>query len=237
MVDNRKLYPSQFDAISKWVAYMHSFGLGKPLGIDMEGEASGLIPDAAYLRKHHTRWNGTTVMWMGMGQGEVTTTPLQLCNMAALIANRGWYITPHIHQNLTGVADTTFTTRHYVKGTTDAFDVVIRGMRACVINGTAASINRSDYRICGKTGTAENEGVDHSIFMGFAPMEKPKVAISVYVENGGFGADLAAPIASLIIEQQVNGSLSEKSKIKAQRLSSKKVKITPVEVIINFDDL
>lgn len=237
MIDNRKSYPSQFEAIGRWAAYMHSFGLGKPLGVDMEGEASGLIPDAAYLRKRHTRWNGTTVMWMGMGQGEVTTTPLQLCNLAVLIANRGWYITPHIHQNPAGATDTTFTTRHYAKGTADAFDVVVRGMRACIVNGTAASINRPDYRICGKTGTAENEGADHSIFMGFAPMEKPKVAVSVYVENGGFGADLAAPIASLIIEQQVNGHLSEKSKIKAQRLSSKKVKITPVEVIINFDDL
>ena len=110
-------------------------------------------------------------------------------------------------------------------------------MRACIVNGTAASINRPDYRICGKTGTAENEGADHSIFMGFAPMEKPKVAVSVYVENGGFGARLAAPIASLVIEQQVHGYLSEKSKAEARRLSAKDVKITPVEVEISFDDL
>lgn len=237
MIDNRNDYPSQFEAIDRWADYMHSFGLGRPLGVDMEGEAGGIIPDAEYLRKQHTRWNGTTVMWIGMGQGEVAVTPLQLCNLAALIANRGWFVTPHIHKHPAGAADTTYTARHYAKGTADAFDVVVRGMRACVLNGTAASINRADYHICGKTGTAENEGADHSIFMGFAPMEKPKVAVSVYVENGGFGADLAAPIASLIIEQQVNGHLSEKSKIKAQRLSSKKVKITPVEVIINFDDL
>lgn len=237
MIDNRQAYPTQFDALQRWDEYMYSFGLGKPLGIDLEGEDSGVIPDAAYLKQKHGRWNGTTIMWMGMGQGEVATTPLQLCNLAALIANRGWFVTPHIHQHPTASTNDMYTIRHHTKGTPEAFNIVIEGMRACVTGGTAASINRADYHICGKTGTAENEGHDHSIFMGFAPMEKPKIAVSVYVENGGFGADLAAPIASLIIEQQVHGKLSARSHEKARKWTEKNVKITPVEVEINFDDL
>lgn len=236
MVDNRKVYPSQFAAIDRWHKYMRSFGLGAPLGIDMEGEAGGEIPDAAYLNEHHRKWNGTTIMWVGMGQGEVTTTPLQLCNLAAMIANRGWYITPHIHEQATAT-DSTYLRRHYALATKDAFDLVIKGMRACVVNGTAASINRKDFAICGKTGTAENAGHDHSAFMAFAPMGNPKVAVSVYVENGGFGADLAAPLASFIIEQAVNGHLSAASKQKAKQWSNKNVKITRVEKKITFDDL
>lgn len=245
MVDNRAAYPSQFAAISRWHEYMRSFGLGAPLGIDMEGEVGGTIPDVAYLNEHHRKWNGTTIMWMGMGQGEVTTTPLQLCNLAAMIANRGWYITPHIHEQParhashlpTLPADSTYLRRHYSLATKEAFDLVVKGMRACVINGTAASINRKDFAICGKTGTAENEGHDHSAFMAFAPMNNPKIAVSVYVENGGFGADLAAPLASFIIEQAVNGHLSATSRQKVKQWSNKNVKITPVEKEITFDDL
>lgn len=247
MVDNREAYPSQFAAMNRWHDYMRSFGLGAPLGIDMEGEVGGTIPNAAWLNAHHSRWNGTTIMWIGMGQGEVTTTPLQLCNLAALIANRGWYITPHIHEVAPANAskdsalptsiDSTYLRRHYSLATKEAIDLVVRGMRACVINGTAASINRTDYAICGKTGTAENEGHDHSAFMGFAPMNDPKVAVSVYVENGGFGADLAAPLAALIMEQAVNGKLSATSRQKARRWADKNVKITPVEREISFDDL
>jgi len=177
-------------------------------------------------------------MWMGMGQGEVTTTPLQLCNLAAVIANRGHYFTPHVRESAHDSTGTgTLAARHQSMVSAKAFDIVIQGMRACVANGTAASINTPDYKICGKTGTAENEGADHSIFMGFAPMEQPKIAVSVYVENGGFGADLAAPLAALIMEQYLTGKLSEKSQHIARKWASKKVKITPVEVPLNFDDL
>lgn len=234
MVDNRKAYPTQFAAIDRWHKYMRSFGLGAPLGIDMAGEVGGEIPDVAYLNEHHRKWNGTTIIWMGMGQGEVTTTPLQLCNLAAMIANRGWYITPHIHEQTT---DSTYLRRHYCLATKEALGLVIQGMRACVVSGTAASINRKDFAICGKTGTAENAGHDHSAFMAFAPMNNPKVAVSVYVENGGFGADLAAPLASIVIEQAVNGHLSAASKKKAEQWASKNVKITRVEKEITFDDL
>ena len=97
MIDNRTAYLTKHRAINRWAQYMHSFGLGRPLGVDIPDEVGGCIPDSAYLRRRHGNWDGTTIMWVGMGQGEVTTTPLQLCNLAAMIANRGWYITPHIH--------------------------------------------------------------------------------------------------------------------------------------------
>lgn len=238
MIDNRTAYLTKYRAINRWARYMHSFGLGHRLGIDLPGEVAGCIPDSAYLQRHHRgNWNGTTIMWMGMGQGEVTTTPLQLCNLAALIANRGWYVTPHIHRIPASSEDSTYIRRHHSLAKPAAFNTVIAGMRAAVTGGTAASINTPLYKICGKTGTAENEGRDHSIFMGFAPMTDAKIAVSVYVENGGFGADLAAPLAALIIEQAVRGHLSPASQRKVALWSQKNVKITPVEKVIRFDDL
>jgi Cell division protein FtsI/penicillin-binding protein 2 len=238
-IDNRKLFPTRHRTIQRWHDYMSSMGLGQSLGVDIPGEAGGVLPDSASLHNHFKgNWNGTSIMWVGMGQGEVTTTPLQLCNLAAVIANRGYYITPHIHAGTPhNPLDAKYTTRHKSLGTPEAYDIVIRGMHAAVVNGTCASINTKDYKICGKTGTAENHGKDHSIFMGFAPMEKPRIAVSVYIENGGFGADLAAPIASLLIEQYINGKLSKTSALHASRWSSKTVKVTPVEKAVSFDDL
>lgn len=235
MIDDRQTYLTKYRAINRWARYMHSFGLGQPLGVDMPHEMGGCIPDSAYLNRRHHNWDGTTIMWVGMGQGEVTTTPLQLCNLAAMIANRGWYVTPHIHT--TSEADRQYTRHHTALTTQEAIHTVIQGMREAVTRGTAASINTPLYKICGKTGTAENEGKDHSVFMGFAPMEHPKVAISVYVENGGFGADLAAPLAALMIEQAVKGRLSPASQQKVKRWKAKNVKITPVKVEVKFDDL
>lgn len=238
MLDNRKAYVTKHRAINRWNAYMRSFGLGQPLGIDLPDEAAGVMPDSAFLATKHRSWNGTTVMWVGMGQGEVTTTPLQLCNLAAVIANRGHYFVPHIHEATPDrPLDAKYTERHEALATPEAFGIVIEGMRAAIAGGTAASIDTPDYKICGKTGTAENEGDDHSIFMGFAPMEQPRIAVSVYVENGGFGADLAAPLASLMIEQHLNGKLSARSEQRAARWAQKAVKVTPVQVEVNFDDL
>lgn len=238
MVDNRKTYPTKYRAVNTWAKYMHSMGLGRPLGADLPHEAGGTIPDSSSLNLHHGNWNGTTIMWVGMGQGEVKTTSLQLCNLAALIANRGYYFIPHIHDPTAyAPLDPKFTTPIKSMGTPEAYRLVVKGMRACVTGGTAASINTPAYAICGKTGTAENEGHDHSIFMGFAPMDTPRIAVSVYVENGGFGADLAAPLASLVIEQYLTGHLSAPSEKKASRLENKTVKVTPVEVPISFDDL
>lgn len=237
-IDDRGFTLTKWRAINSWAKFMHSLGLGIRIAPSLTNEATGVIPDSTYLRNHYRAWNGTTIMWMGMGQGEVQTSPLQLCNLAALIANGGWWITPHFDndQQLDGPTDVT-PVRHESLATPDAIELVQRGMRLCVTHGTAAAINTPTYRICGKTGTAENKGEDHSIFMGYAPMVNARVAVSVYVENGGFGADLAAPIASLIIEKALTGHLSAASEAKAKRWAKHQVKITPVEKPISFDDL
>lgn len=237
-IDDRGFTLTKWRAINSWAKFMHSLGLGIRIAPSLANEATGVIPDSTYLRNHYRAWNGTTIMWMGMGQGEVQTSPLQLCNLAALIANGGWWITPHFDndQQLDGPTDVT-PVRHESLATPDAIELVQRGMRLCVTHGTAAAINTPAYRICGKTGTAENKGEDHSIFMGYAPMANARVAVSVYVENGGFGADLAAPIASLIIEKALTGHLSAASETKAKRWAKHQVKITPVEKPISFDDL
>ena len=237
-VDNRTLYPVKATALNDWHDFMSSMGLGHPLGIDLPDEAGGLIPDAAYLDKSHGAWNGTTIMWLGMGQGEVTTTPLQLCNLAAVIANRGQWFTPHIHKpSPTHPLESTFLTPHQARPTKEAFDIVIEGMRAAVISGTCTAIRNPHYKVCGKTGTAQNEGHDHSIFMGFAPEQKPRIAVSVYVENGGWGADLACPLGGLIMEQYILGKLSEASEAMVRKWERKNVKIKAVEVPIMLDDL
>lgn len=234
-INNRALYPSKFRAIGTWNKYMRSMGFGQTIALDISGENPGVLPDSAYLEQiHNGRWNGTTVMWNGMGQGEVKTTPLQLCNLAAVIANRGWYVSPHIR--LDTEKDSSLLRRHHALPTPQAFDVVARGMRAAVIGGTCASINQQAFRMCGKTGTAENIGEDHSIFIGYAPKEKPTVAVCVYVENAGFGADLAAPLGALIMEQHVMGRLSERSEKHAAQWAGFRVKITPVEIPMSLDD-
>ncbi len=213
MMKDRVKYRTKNVAINKWNSYMTSMGLGAMLGIDMEGEASGLMPDSSlYEKLYNGRWNGTTVMWVGMGQGEVRATPLQLCNLAAVIGNRGWYRVPHIHQPVNGFPlDTKYTTKHFSIANAKAFDTVVEGMKTCVTSGTASRQKSPFYEWCGKTGTAENDGKDHSVFIGFAPKDNPKIAICVYVENAGFGADLAAPVGALVIEQYLTGTLTKRS--------------------------
>lgn len=233
-VDNRVIYPVKATALNDWHSFMLSMGLGQPTGVDLPGEASGLIPDAAYLDQTHRGWNGTTIMWLGMGQGEVRTTPLQLCNLAAVIANRGFWYTPHIHKT---VLDSTTIKKHKARPTAESFEIVVEGMRNAVISGTCTSIRNPHYKVCGKTGTAQNEGHDHSVFMGFAPSKNPRIAVSVYVENGGWGADLACPIGGLIMEQYVLGKLSPESEKKVKKFENKYVKIKEVAVPILFDDL
>lgn len=240
-VDNRTLYPAKATAMNDWNRVMQSMGLGRKLGIDLPGELPGLIPDAAYLDKtHRNSWNGTTIMWMGMGQGEVRTTPLQLCNLAAVIANRGTWYVPHVHRGtMHKPLDTLYTTMQKAIPDSAAFNIVVEGMRISVTdpNGTCRSIRNANYKACGKTGTAENEGHDHSVFIGFAPEHNPKIAVSVYVENGGWGADLAAPLGGLIMEKYIMKELSPASQKKVDKWKGKEIKVTPVEVPINLDDL
>lgn len=162
-------------------------------------------------------------MWAGMGQGDITVTPLQLANLAASIANRGFFYTPHIHKDCDwNPLSSRFLKQHQTMVSPISYNVVINGMRKCVTKGTASAINTPRFTICGKTGTAENAGKDHSVFIGFAPMTNPKIAISVYIEHGGWGSDVAAPIAALIMEKYLKGNLSAKSQTVAKRIISLK---------------
>lgn len=216
MINDDFMYDSRNEAITTWRSYMQSMGLGGPMHIDIDGEQGGLLAGADYLnRRYPNGWDGKTIWWAGMGQGDVTCTPLQLCNLAATIANRGWYYVPHIHQN---TKNQRYLTKRQTKVLPEAYAPVVEGMYKAVEKGTAIGI-KTTYPICGKTGTIENPGRDHSAFIGFAPMQTPKIAISVYIEHGGFGADMAAPIAGLIIEQYLKGTLSPKSETQAKRIA------------------
>ena len=222
MVNDTFMYENKEEAISVWNRHMRSMGLGGPLGSDLPNEKGGLLANVNYLnRRYKDGWDGKTILWAGMGQGDITATPLQLCNLAAVIANRGYFYTPHIHQaTAERPLPQRFLTRRQSSIDPDAFTAVVSGMRRAVTNGTATAINTPAYPICGKTGTAENSGRDHSAFIGFAPMDQPKIAVSVYIEHGGFGADVAAPMAALIIEEYLKGQLSSASESKAKRLSA-----------------
>ena len=221
MINDDFMYGSKDEAITTWRSYMQSMGLGGPMHIDMEGEQGGLLAGADYLnRRYKDGWDGKTIWWAGMGQGDVTLTPLQLCNLAVSIANRGWYYVPHIHKD---TKNRRYLTRRQTKVAREAYSIVVDAMRMAVDQGTATSIKTS-YPICGKTGTIENPGEDHSAFIGFAPMAEPKIAVSVYVEHGGFGADLAAPMAGLLIEAYLKGQLTPASEARAKRIAAKKIK-------------
>ena len=227
MINDEFMYESRDEAITTWRSYMQSMGLGGPMHIDIEGEQGGLLAGADYLnRRYKNGWDGKTIWWAGMGQGDVTCTPLQLCNLAVTIANRGWYYIPHIHQN---TKNQRYLTRRQTKVAPEAYPPVVEGMRLAVEKGTATSI-KTTYPICGKTGTIENPGADHSAFIGFAPISEPKIAIAVYVEHGGFGADLAAPMAGLVIEQYLKGKLSKQSDTRAKRIADKRTTVSGAKV-------
>lgn len=225
MIGNRKKYHSAANAMNVWRDYMVSMGFGYKLGIDLPGEKRGLIPNGDYYNNAYKgSWNGLTVISISIGQGEVNLTPLQIANLGATIANRGYYITPHVVKKIRGEElDSTLTQRHWTKANRSSYDWVVAGMRSSVVKGTCKAANRSDYLVCGKTGTAQNRGQDHSVFMGFAPMDNPKIAIAVYVENGGFGADYGVPIGSLMIEQYINGKLAPSSEAKASEFQHRRI--------------
>ena len=225
MIGARQKYGTVQRAMNTWRDYMVSFGYGYKLGIDLPGEKRGMIPNASYYDKAYKgSWNGLTIISIAIGQGEVNATPLQIANMGALIANRGYYYRPHVVKQVEGLPlDTAYTKRHYTKASRRAFDYVVTGMRASVLGGTCKHLNGYDFPICGKTGTAQNRGQDHSVFMGFAPMNNPKIAIAVYVENGGFGADFAVPIAGVLFEQYIKGKLSPAREAEAAQLQKRRI--------------
>ena len=224
MIGNRK-YGSVQNALNIWRDYMVSMGFGYRLGIDLPGEKRGLIPNAQFYDKAYKgSWNALTIISISIGQGEVNLTPLQIANLGATIANRGYYITPHVVKKVEGEElDTLYTQRHYTMAKPSAYDYVVKGMRASALGGTCSELARYDFEACGKTGTAQNRGHDHSVFMGFAPMDNPQIAIAVYVENGGWGATYGVPIGGLLMEQYLHGKLSDASEAKAQSIQERRI--------------
>lgn len=226
MFSNRTKYTSVQEAMTRWKDYLVSMGYGYRLGIDLPGERRGMIPNADYYDKaYNKRWNGLTVISISIGQGEVTATPLQIANLAATIANRGYYYIPHVVREVQGAQiDTTYRRRHYTMVSPSNYNYVVAGMRQAVLNGTCRGANLPDIEVCGKTGTAENRGHDHSAFMGFAPMDHPRIAVAVYVEEGGFGAEFGVPLGALIIEQYLHGKLSPASEEKATKFQTRHIR-------------
>ena len=225
MMSNRRKYKNVQQAMNTWRDYMVSMGFGYKLGIDLYGEKRGLIPNAAFYDKaYHGSWNGLTVISISIGQGEVNLTPLQIANLGATIANRGYYYVPHVVKKVEGQRlDTIFTRRHYTRASRRAYNLTVAGMRSSVLGGTCRHLGSLPFEICGKTGTAQNRGHDHSVFMGFAPMNNPRIAIAVYVENGGFGADFAVPIAGVLFEQYLNGKLSPARAREADMIQKRRI--------------
>lgn len=208
-------YANTAESYTSWRQHLLSMGLTKPLGIELTNELNGNIPEAGYFDgiygKDH--WNYLTVRSLAIGQGELLVTPLQMANMTATIANRGYYFTPHLVKEIEDMEEINpeYTQRHYTSIDSANYAPIVDGMDL-VINGgpgsTARNARINDITVCGKTGTAENpHGNDHSIFIAFAPKEDPQIAIAVYVENQGFGTTYAAPIASLMIEKYLNGEV------------------------------
>lgn len=218
-------YGGTKNAMNKWRDYMVSMGFGYKLGVDLPGEARGMIPNAEYYTRHYGNyWRALTVISISIGQGEVLLTPLQIANLGATIANRGTFITPHLVKSVENdTIDSKYLTPKSTMVSPSVYKDIVKGMRRAVTGGTCRGADIPGVEVCGKTGTAENKGKDHSVFLGFAPMEKPKIAVSVYVENGGFGAEYGVPIGALIMEKYLNDTLSAASIEKAATISNKKI--------------
>jgi penicillin-binding protein 2 len=221
MLENRK-YGSRDAAMDKWRDYMVAQGFGYPLGVDLPGEKRGLIPNSQFYGKiYNDRWNALTIISIAIGQGEILLSPLQICNLAATIANRGYFYPPHIVKEIKDVPlDSLYI--HPRKTGIDArhYESVVEGMRLAVTGGTCGGSNIYDIEVCGKTGTAENKGKDHSLFMAFAPKDDPQVAIAVLVENGGYGASNAVPIGRLMIQKAIKSEVPESDLGLEQRIKN-----------------
>lgn len=206
-------YPNAHEGIDVWSNHVKSFGLGTFLNNDLPTGRKGLVPTSNYYdwRLGYTGWKALTVISLGIGQGELLVTPIQLSNLAAAIANRGYYYTPHMVKEIGNkpISDTNFTKPKYTTINPEYFEPVIEGMYQVFESGTARASRLDSIAMCGKTGTAENpHGQDHSIFLAFAPKDNPKIAIAIIVENGYWGSRWAAPIASLMMEMHITGKVS-----------------------------
>jgi penicillin-binding protein 2 len=212
ILENKRKYDIAKDGFDVWRDYVLSFGFGQKLDSDFLGEGTGYVPTREFFDKRFRKsWNALTILSLSIGQGELGCTPLQMANLAAIVANRGYYYIPHIVREIEGQdsIDTRFYKKQYTNVSTRHFEHIVDGMwRGVNKDGTCQGAYLKGYDVCGKTGTAQNpRGKDHSTFISFAPRNNPKIAIAVYVEHGGFGAEIAVPIASLIEEKYLTDTI------------------------------
>lgn len=223
MMRNKK-YSSVDAALTVWKNHMVSMGFGYRLGVDLDEELRGFIPNAKFYDKRYgeNRWNGATIIHTGIGQAEIGLTPLQIANLGATIANKGYFVTPHLVKKVEGEElDPLFRNPRHTQVESRYYDYVQQGMRASVLGGTCRWLGTMpEIEACGKTGTAQNKGKDHGAFVGFAPYSDPKIAIAVYVENGGFGATYAVPIGGMIMQLYLTGKLSEANEARAEQIAN-----------------
>ena len=221
------VYGSEAKAMDRWSEYVRSFGFGTRLGSDFPSETAGFVPNSSTYDKVYGKggWKALSVISLSIGQGELGCTPLHLANLAATIANRGWYRIPHIvREHGSDSTDAKYSEKHYTMVDTAHFEKVIQGMYMAVNapagqGATARIAAVPGLDVCGKTGTAENpHGDEHAVFVCFAPRENPRIAIAVYIENAGFGATWAAPVASLMVEKYLHGEISSGRKYLEQRM-------------------
>lgn len=223
---NQYGYKNPGRGLDTLVSYLREFGLGYALGSDINSEGDGYIPSSAFYdriyRKEVNGWRATYILSVGIGQGELQVTTLQMANLASIIANRGFYYTPHLIKEFVDQSKTLpekFTQKKSVRIDKDYYEPVIKGMQMAVNRGTATASYVPGLDICGKTGTSENPfGKDHSIFFGFAPKENPKIALAVYVENAGWGGEIAAPIAGLVFEKYLKKEIAPNRKTLEERM-------------------
>ncbi len=203
-------YENSGQGLDSLMSYIREFGLGDTLGIDLPNEKKGHIPGSDYYNKLYPKnegsWKSPTVISLAIGQGEIQMTTLQMANAAATIANEGWYITPHLGKSkvIDGKTEPIPYSKHTTRINPELFEVVKDGMELAVKSGTARMADVPSFDLCGKTGTSQNKGTDHSVFFCFAPKENPQIAIAVFIENAGWGGSYAAPIASLMAEYYIN---------------------------------
>ena len=226
ILDNKK-YESIQDAFDVWRDYVSSFGFGHKLGSDFPSELGGNIPTSNYYNKIYGKkgWKFTTIISLSIGQGEIGVTPLQIANLCATVANRGFYYIPHIIKDSPGIdIDPKYKERVYPKVDSSYFKLAVQGMYMAVngggsAGGTAFAAAIPGKDVCGKTGTAQNpRGADNSVFICFAPKDDPKIAVAAYIENAGFGATWACPIASLLVEKYLTGGIREERKFVEDRV-------------------
>ena len=213
-VDNNK-FSSSREGYEKWREYVMNLGFGRQLGIDLPNEFGGTVPEAEYYDKlkGSRKWYANSIVSVAIGQGEIGATPLQLANLTAIIANRGYYIVPHVIKAVGNEKNVNknFKTKYQTGIDKKYFDIIVDGMEMAVTSGTATVAQIDGITVCAKTGTAQDPPrKNHSVFIAFAPKDEPKIAVAVLVENSGFGATYAAPIASLMIEYYINREVKRK---------------------------